>query len=80
MNRRNFFRGMLATTVVIPVSTKTIIDMAANTWRRPVPGDFYEVTRELPMWVKWAAATQAGVIIGGVAMRSYDLLFASVKP
>lgn len=55
MNRRDFFRGILATTALIPtVSTKTIVDMAANTWRpgpaeigfygaTPVPGEFYGI-------------------------------------
>ncbi len=55
MNRRDFFRGLLATGAIIPsVSTKTIVDMAANTWRpvpmmnglygmTPVPGGFYRI-------------------------------------
>ena len=54
MNRRDFFRGLLATTAIIPtVSTKTIVDMAANTWRPtpaalgcstfPTPGEFYRL-------------------------------------
>lgn len=39
MNRRDFFRGLLATTAIIPtVSTKTIVDLAANTWRNNPPG------------------------------------------
>ena len=70
MNRRDFFRGLLATTAIIPtVSTKTIVDMAANTWRpepatigfkgaHPVPGEFYRLAPGLSVinpYVLWAA-------------------------
>ena len=62
MNRRDFFRGLLATTAIIPtVSTKTIVDLAANTWRPtpatlgfcgrvPIPGEFYRLPRAPPMF------------------------------
>ncbi len=46
MNRRGFFRGLLAIGAIIPsVSTKTIVDMAANTWRLgPAEIGFYGAT------------------------------------
>ncbi len=58
MNRRDFFRGLLATAAIIPtVSTKTIIDIGANTWRptpatlgigtTPTPGEFYRCLPQL---------------------------------
>ena len=72
VNRRGFFRGLLASAAIIPsVSTKTIVDLAANTWRAPttlgissVParGEFYRIPEGSDGWVFPEHLTLAAIL------------------
>ena len=89
MNRRGFFRGLLSSAVIIPsVSTKAIVDLAANTWRSapapigfygaaPVAGEFYRVREGDPARILPGNALILGAMIA--EMRNLGLIKRSRK-